>query len=97
MALVMLKEIVVSLAELRQVCIECIHCKTAVTLDLLDETGNITKGGDTFAPQACPGCGNEYDSAIPRNLNALQKACKTMEPVANRVKFRIDATNVRPV
>jgi hypothetical protein len=66
------EETVVALSDLQFVCIECPHCKTRVILDMDRQFEH--SGGMFFAPDTCPGCRKPFDSAVPGNLNTLQRA-----------------------
>ena len=61
------KQFVVSLADLRYVRIECPQCKTKVILDMQEKSATAEKN-NFFAPKECPGCRNDYDSAIAASV-----------------------------
>lgn len=52
----MRKELIVSLGELRYVCVSCQHCSARVTLDLKEKSAFTAKFGSPLAAKACPGC-----------------------------------------
>jgi hypothetical protein len=65
------EETVVSLNDLQFVCIECPDCRTRVILDM--EQQFVVAGRTVFSPEVCPGCRKAFDSAIPGNLDTLQR------------------------
>ena len=69
----MKKQMSVSLADFRYVCIECPRCKTRVILDM-KERRQFAKDNNYFTPVDCAGCKTRYDSAIPTNIDRLQQA-----------------------
>jgi hypothetical protein len=81
------KEVVVSLADLRYVSIECPNCRTKVTLDM-KEKSDLSKKHEFFTPKECPGCQTGYETAIPRTLDAFQKSYEALLPIAGRITFR---------
>lgn len=85
------KELVISIADLRYVCILCPHCQTKVVLDMKEKAPFAAKHG-IFAPKKCPGCYAEYDSAIQPNVDDLQRAYQSLIEIADRISFRGEAT-----
>ncbi len=93
----MQREFVVSLADLRYVCIACAHCPTKVILDMerdRDPEAARSRHPDAttmtgFAPQTCPGCGRHYDSAIRLRVDQFQLAYKALVPVPDAIKNQI--------
>ncbi len=69
----MRKQIVISLADLRFVSVECPECRTVVTMDM-QEPHEFAQKHDAFTPKECPGCSRQYDSAIRPNVDKFQKA-----------------------
>ena len=90
----MIRELAFDLRDLRQVSIECRHCRTKVLLDLeaFDRTGHKREGERaTFAPTNCPACEEQYDSAM-ESLNDLQAAYKKLAKIeASGLQFRVTA------
>jgi phage FluMu protein Com len=84
------KQIVISLADLRFVSIECPECKTVVTMDM-QETHEFAQKHDAFTPKECPGCSRQYDIAIRPNVDKFQKAYKALVEIADRISFRGNA------
>ena len=68
--LVMHKQKIVTLADLRFVCIKCPLCRTEVSMDM-QEPSEVAKR--SFTPRKCPGCDAAYDSAIVNGVDALQR------------------------
>jgi len=83
----MQREIVVSLADLRYVSIECPNCHTKVTLDMKGKS-ELWEKQDFFTPKTCPGCTSAYDTAIPRSLDGFLKSYEALLPIADRITFR---------
>lgn len=94
------KEVVISIADLRYVSIECPVCKTRVVLDMKQKAPFAEKHG-FFAPKKCPGCQSSYDSAIQPNVDSLQEAYQSLMQIADRISFRgeptIEPANAAPV
>jgi phage terminase large subunit GpA-like protein len=67
----MRKETVISVGDLRHICITCPHCQTRFILDM-DAPYLGTNDRPNFAPSGCPGCRQLYDSTVG-NLNALHR------------------------
>lgn len=91
----MQKQLVVSLADLRFVSIECPTCRTLVTMDMKDPHELKVKH-DAFTPKDCPACRNQYDSAIRPGVDAFQRAYAALIGIADRVSFRVDAESAEP-
>ncbi len=89
----MQKQFVISLCDLRYVCIECPHCKAVVTLDM-KETSEFQSKQGVFAPKECPGCRKAYDTAIPPNVDSFQRSYKALLEIAERVSFRGKAEEI---
>ncbi len=83
-------EAVISISDLRYVCIECPQCRTKVILDMTERT-EFGKRHDFFAPNKCPACQAPYDTAIQPGVDQLQKAYEALAPIAGRVSFRSEA------
>jgi hypothetical protein len=86
--LLMHKQLVVSLADLRFVSIECPLCKTVVTLDMKEPHELAQKYDNAFCPKDCPGCRKQYDSAIRPNVDSFQKSYQALGEIADRISFR---------
>lgn len=84
---VMHKELVVSIADLRYVCIECPHCRTKVVLDM-KEPSEVSKKYNFFTPKECPGCRTAYDTAIQPSIDSLQRSYTSLMQIADRISFR---------
>jgi primosomal protein N' len=93
--LIMQKQFVVSLADLRFVSIECPTCRTLVTMDM-KEPHEFTKKYDAFTPKDCPACRQQYDSAVRPGVDALQRAYSALMAIADRVSFRTEAESAEP-
>jgi len=74
--LAMYKERVISLLDLRWVCITC-KCGTSITMDL----SRKPRQDANFAPVMCQVCGELFDTSI-RNLNDLNVAFRAMLELA---------------
>lgn len=83
----MRKELVVSLADLRYVSIECPTCRAVVTLDMKERSA-FAQREEIFAPKKCPGCFTPYDSAIQPSIDKFQKCYEALAPIADRIAFR---------
>ena len=86
------KESVISINDLRYVCIQCPHCKARVTLDMQQKTELLARHG-FFAPKQCPGCQTDYDTAIQAGVDQLQKAYQALAAVADRITFRAESSD----
>ena len=82
----MQSDFVVSLADMRYVEIRCI-CGTKVTLDMEKPPEAALKLG-VFAPKICPGCRNDYDSAIKPAVDGFQRAYQSLLQIPKSVTFR---------
>lgn len=82
----MQRELVVSLADLRHISIKCLHCNTRVILDMREKSAFAEKH-NFFAPKVCPGCQAPYDSAVPTNVDYLQKIYQSLLPLAGTIGF----------
>jgi hypothetical protein len=71
--IVMYKERVISLSDLRWVCITCEKCKTSITLDMTREREPRAPN----LPTHCQICDTAFDSAVS-NLNGLKAAFKEL-------------------
>lgn len=80
------KQIVVSIADLRYICIKCPHCHTKVILDMKEKSSFAKKQG-IFAPKRCPGCETNYDSAIQPNVDQLQRAYESLLEIVDNISF----------
>ncbi len=69
-------DFIVSLADIRFVEIHC-KCKTKVTMDMQELPESRKKEGN-FAPLICPGCSEQYDSAVAPAVNQFQMAYKSL-------------------
>ncbi len=86
--LAMKKQLIIALADLRYVSIECHTCKTVVTLDMKEPLSADTEKSGLFGPVTCPGCGQGYDSAIQPNVELFRKSYRSLLPIADRITFR---------
>jgi hypothetical protein len=82
------KELVVSLADLRFVSITCPTCRTVVTLDLKEPSEFAQKHDGAFSPKQCPGCRQDYDTAIRPSIDTFQRAYGSLIKIADRISFR---------
>lgn len=89
------KELVISVADLRYVCIGCQNCHTTVTLDM-QELPNFREKYDAFTPKDCPGCQKEYDTAVRDGIDQLHRVFKMLSKVEKRVTFRGRAEEAKP-
>ena len=88
--MVLRKELVVGIEELRYVSIECPQCRTRVVLDMQERSAMAEKY-DWFAPAKCPGCQVDYDSGLRDALNRLQKLYRPLRDFAGSLSFRAEA------
>jgi hypothetical protein len=86
----MRKELVISLVDIRYICIKCQNCKAEVTLDMQAKYDLAEKYG-AFAPKQCPVCQQRYDSAIPENVDQLRKAYRAMLSIAEQITLKGDS------
>jgi ribosomal protein S27E len=97
MHVIMREELVIALKDLRFVSVKCPHCQTAVTLDMDREPTISANHESFFAPKLCPGCGKGFDSALPRNVNAIHEAYRGVpEDLREAIVFQIDVSASRP-
>jgi primosomal protein N' len=89
MMLAMLKELVVSLADIRCICVSCQHCKTKVVLDMREQS-DFARTHGVFLPNECPGCRKPYDSALQPGLQNLHRAYEPLLPLEKWINFRGD-------
>jgi len=89
--LFMHKELVVSLADLRYVSISCQNCRTVVTLDMKTPSEFAQKNDGAFAPKQCPGCRQDYDTAIRPSVESFQRSYHSLMEIAGRISFRGEA------
>ncbi|MGH7487071.1 MAG: hypothetical protein ACRD9L_21655 [Bryobacteraceae bacterium] len=82
----MRKQILISIADLRYVSIECPQCRAQVVLDMKERSAFAEKHG-LFAPPECPACHTPYDSAIQPNVDNLQRAYQSLLKIADRIRF----------
>ncbi len=82
------QEVVISVADLRYVCIKCQHCNTQVILDMADPSEVARKYANAFTPASCPGCQSEYDSAIRPGIDSLQRAYMELLKIEKQIAFR---------
>ena len=81
------KQFVVSLADLRYVSISCPRCKTRVVLDM-EEPSEFSRKHGNFAPKECPGCRDDYDTAIRPAVDGFQRAYQSVLEIADRITFQ---------
>lgn len=75
---IMQKERVISLLDLRWLCVTCEKCKTSPTMDMNRESPGIQPGNfSNFAPSHCSMCGEPFDSAVT-NLHGLHVVFRAM-------------------
>lgn len=87
----MRKEVIISIEDLRHICIECPHCHAKVILDM-QQSVPVARAHGMFAPANCPGCEASYDSAIKPNVDQLQRIYAALSAIADRISFRAEAT-----
>jgi hypothetical protein len=56
---------------------------------MLEPSEIATKHG-CFTPVQCPGCKNDYDSAIRPNVDNLWRAYLALHQIEQRVSFALD-------
>lgn len=78
---VMLKELLIPLADLRHLSVRC-RCGTQLILDL-------DSGKD--APSHCSVCHAEFEGQLGRDVSALQRAYKDAGQVKYDLSFRVPA------
>lgn len=93
--LVMQKQYVVSLTDLRFVSIECPTCRTLVTMDM-KEPHEFTAKYDAFTPKDCPACRHQYDSAVRPGVDAFQRAYAALAGIAERISFKLETDSADP-
>jgi hypothetical protein len=81
------KQLVVSLADLRYISVECKNCSSSVTLDMTKVSDHQRQYG--FTPAVCPACRNNYDTAV-KNINQLRDAYDSLLCVADQLTLRGD-------
>lgn len=82
------RQLVVSLADLRYITVECKNCSSSVTLDMNKVSDHQRQHG--FTPLVCPACRRDYDSAL-KNINQLREAYDSLLGVADRITLRGDS------
>lgn len=89
----MVKQMLLSIQELRYVCITCPHCETQITLDMMafnrpsSESERVARR-KLFTPRTCPACQNNFDTAV-HSLDAFQAAYEELTKLKGVVGFRI--------
>ena len=83
----MTKQLAISLADLRYVSVHCPHCRTVVTLDMKEPSEFAQTHDGAFCPKQCPGCRDDYDTAIRPSVDAFQKSYHALMEIAERVSF----------
>lgn len=84
------KELICSLADIRYISIACQHCNTKVVLDLKEPTEIAKMHDNAMLPKACPGCRKEYDTALGRGLDSLQKAYGELKRIERCIGFSVN-------
>jgi hypothetical protein len=79
-------ETIISLPDIRYVEIHC-PCGTKVTLDMEKPHALAEKYG-AFTPKECPGCKNDYDSAVRPAVDGFQRAYHSLLAIPKNVTFR---------
>ena len=72
----MREQFVISLSDLRFVCIECPHCHTKVTLDM--ERDFVWGKVPVFCPSQCPACREAFDSSLHPAVDEFHKAYRAI-------------------
>lgn len=85
----MRKQFVVGLKDLRFATLLCARCNTRVTLDL-DTEFDVPTRIPFRTPTECPRCNTQFDSAVPRAIDAMQRVYKALTPVSKSVSFSGD-------
>lgn len=70
----MTKEVVLSLADLQSLVIECRSCKTQIVLDLYQALPPMTNARPHGHPENCPICSESFDSAMAKGVADFRKA-----------------------
>jgi hypothetical protein len=87
----MLKELIVSIADLRYASVTCAHCKTKVTVDLSylpqPQPGKIPE--EILPLSQCPTCRAMFDSRIPENIGNLRKTYQNLVANGVLVSFQV--------
>lgn len=90
------KELVLSLSDLRCVAVTCEGCRQRLTLDL--ESPPPREANGYPLPDRCRSCGQEYGDELVKGLQALQRAYVALLPVAEAeteaLRFRCDASAI---
>lgn len=90
MMLAMHQQNVCSVLDLRYVCVACQNCKTKVIIDLEEFATLLNKHRTAALAQdkpVCPGCDQEYDSAVKPGLRAVRTAFELLRPISDRITF----------
>ena len=82
----MRRQLIVSLADLRHVCIECPNCHTRLIPDMKRKR-TFDQEQFFFTPGVCAGCKIAYDSAIQANVNQMQSAYEGLMKIADSITF----------
>lgn len=82
------RQLVVSLADLRYISLQCKNCDSSITLDMTKVSDHQRQHG--FTPAVCPACRQNYDTAT-RSINQLRDAYDSLLRVADQVTLRGDA------
>jgi phage FluMu protein Com len=84
------RQIRITVGELRYISITCPNCRTVVTLDMREPSKLLATTRNCFTPAKCPGCTDEYDSAIRPNVDQLWRAYTALQQIEKRVSFVLD-------
>ena len=90
----MQRQIVISLADLRYVSLECDHCHSILTLDMAKVSEHQEKYG-VFFPRVCSVCQKAFDTAT-ENLDSFRRCYRSLLPIAGRITFRGELESAEP-
>jgi uncharacterized CHY-type Zn-finger protein len=78
----MVKEMVVSMDDLRSLSVKCGDCSTVITLDL--------QGGE-FDVKHCPACHKPFDDALVGHVSMLAQIYKQRRAAKHTISFRVES------
>ena len=80
------RQLVISLADLRYVSIECPNCNSVLTLDMEKQSDHQKKHG-LFVRGLCTVCQKGFDSAMPY-VTQFRDIYLALLPIASKITFR---------
>jgi hypothetical protein len=90
----MVKELIVSISDLRYISVDCSHCKTKVTVDLgyrpePQQKGEIPE--EILSLSQCPTCRTRFDSRVPENITNFRRIYQDLVTNKIEVNFQVQS------